>query len=182
MNKTIAITLGILGAGLAVILIVAGVVISASNSEVDLRTAIEAKQRDNKNEMDGMWKTISQVAQVTDAQKKALLEIFVGHAQARNTGGGAVMNWIKESVPNVDTSTFNNLQNVITAKRDGFVFRQKELLDLSREHNRILQRFPSGVILSFLGRKPVPVTIVTSSRTEEAFEAGKDDDVSVFTK
>lgn len=184
MNKTMITVAAIAGTILLACTVLVGAVISASNAEVDLRTAIKAKQEDNKNEMDGMWKTISQAAQVTEAQKKALLEIFNGHAHERtgNGDGGAIIKWVQESIPTVDPAVWINLQNVITAKRDGFVFRQKELLDLSRAHNRILQRFPSGIILSILGRQQIPVTIITSTRTEKAFGSGKDDEVSVFQK
>lgn len=156
-------------------------VVSTLNHENTLRTAIQAKQKDNANEMDGMWKTIDQVAQTTQAQKDALVEIFTGYAQARTGtgGGGSLANWIKEAVPNVDTSTFNNLQNIITSKRDGFVMRQKELLDLSREHNRLLGTIPSGWICGMFGRSAIEVTIVTSTRTDEAFKTGKDDNVSL---
>jgi len=157
--------------------------IGVCNNEARLRNQIEAKQKDNTNEYDGMWKKISQVAQVTDAQKNALKEIFVEHAQARSTGGGgSLMKWVQESVPHVDTSTFNNLMNIITASRDSFVHRQKELLDLKREHDNLLSVIPGGILLSALGRQKIDVTIVTSSRTEAAFKTGKDDDVNVFNK
>jgi hypothetical protein len=173
-----AVIAGVLG------LILLIMVVSTANKETDLSTAIHAKQTDNKNAMDKMWKTISQVAQVTEGQKNALMEIFTGYAQARAGGkaggGGSLATWIHEAIPNVDTSTFNNLQNIITSERDGFYMRQKELLDLNREHNRILQRIPSGWILAAMGRKEIDVTIVTSSRTETAFQTGKDDDVNVF--
>ncbi len=176
----------VVSAGVLVLVgLIAGIaVVSTLNQETTLSTSIKAKQRDNASEMDAMWKTIDQTAQVTQAQKNALVEIFSGYAQARTGtgGGGSLANWIKESVPNVDTSTFNNLQNIITGKRDGFVMRQKELLDLSREHNRLLQSIPSGWICGLFGRQPIEVTIVTSTRTEEAFKTGKDDDTTLFKK
>lgn len=155
--------------------------VSTNNGEARLRNAILAKQKDNKSEFDNMWKKISQVAQVTDAQRRSLMEIFVSYANARNQGGGGTLSkWIQESVPNVDTTTFNNLQNIITSSRDRWTQRQKELLDMSREHNNMLDTFPSGVILSMLGRGRIEITIVTSSRTEKAFESGTDDDTDVF--
>jgi len=185
MSKLLIAVLGILGVIFFAAVIVIITVISTANRETNLATAIHAKQRDNQNEMDKMWKTISQVAQVTDAQKNALMQIFTGYAQARSDGkaggGGSLATWIKEAVPNVDTSTFNNLQNIITSQRDGFAERQKELLDLNREHDALLQRIPSGWILSMMGRKSIEVTIVTSTRTESAFKTGKDDDVNVFS-
>lgn len=168
--------LGLLG------LIVAGTVVSTLNQDNTLRTAIQAKQRDNANEMDGMWKTIDQVAQTSKAQKDALVEIFSGYAQARRQpgdAGGSLANWVQEAVPNANLDTFRNLQNIITGKRDGFVMRQKEILDLSREHNRLLGSIPAGWICSLFGRGAIEVTLVTSTRTEEAFKSGKDDNVTL---
>lgn len=154
--------------------------ISVSNKEVGLRNTIQAKQKDNQSQFDLMWKKISQVAQVTDAQKNALIEIFNGHAQARSGKGEdkAIVKWIHESIPTVDTKSFTNLQNIIVSSRDTFADKQRELLDLSREHNNIIDMFPSSLFVG--GRGKIDVTIVTSSRTAETFRTGKDDDVQVF--
>jgi hypothetical protein len=129
-----------------------------------------------------MWKKISQVAQVTDAQKNALMEIFQGYAQARSgkSQGGALATWIHESCPTVDTSTFNNLQNIIAGSRDRWTERQKELIDLKREHDNIRTVFPSSVVCGIFGKTEIKITIVTSSRTDEAFTTGRDDDTNVF--
>jgi len=160
-----------------------GIFINTSNSEIEIRSLIEAKQKDNKNEYDAMWKKIAQVAEVTEGQKNALMEIFTSYANARaDKSSNLAMRWIKESVPNVDTTTFNNLQNIITSARDSFVLRQKELIDLKREHDLLLRRFPSGVILQILGRKEISIQVITSTRTENTFESGTDDDINVFSK
>jgi len=152
------------------------------NGEARMRNAIVAKQKDNTSEFDSMWKKIDQVAQVTDMQKEALKDIIVSHAKARTgteENKNLLMKWVQESVPNVDQSTFTKLMNVITSSRDGFAFRQKELLDLSREHNNLLTVFPGSMVLSILGKQPIDVTIVTSTRTENVFKTGKDDDVNL---
>lgn len=184
VSKGAMIGIGVGVVVLAVALVVGGMWVSYNNTEVRLRNTITAKSKDNQSEFDNMWKKISQVAQVTDAQKNALKEIFVAHAEARGgvSKGGAnpLMTWLQESVPHVDTTTFNNLQNIITASRDSWTMRQKELLDLSREHNNALTLFPSSL---FVGSRPkIDVQIITSSRTDEAFKSGKDDDVDVFKK
>lgn len=163
--------------------VLGGIIVNTSNTEIEIRSLIEAKQKDNKNEYDAMWKKIAQVAEVTEGQKNALMDIFRSYAEARSDkSNNLAMKWIQESIPNVDTSTYNNLQNIILAARDRFVLRQKELIDLKREHDLLMRRFPSGFILQLLGRKEIEIQIVTSSRTEKSFEDGKDEDVSVFPK
>lgn len=182
MKKSLIVLIAVFGAALMFGLILVFNVVGILDKENKVRQLIVAKQVDNKSEMDAMWKTIEQSAQVTQAQKDALNEIFTNYAQARTTGGGGIMKWIQESVPNVDTTTFNNLQNIITSKRDGFARRQKELLDFSREHNTILGNVYSGFVCRTFGRDALEVTIVTSTRTEESFETGKDDNVELFKK
>lgn len=154
--------------------------ISYKNKEVRLRALVTAKQRDNKSEMDNMWKQISQCAEVTQAQKDALLELVVGYAQARGSGGGSLSKSVQEVVPNLDPKVYTNLQNIITATRNGFAMRQKELLGLKAEHDILLNSPVSGFFLA--GLQPIDVTIVTSGRTERSFETGTDDDTSVFSK
>lgn len=157
-----------------------GAYIGSHNREVTLRTAIEAKQTANQATFDNMWKKIAQVAEVTEAQKNALKEIFVEHAQARTGSGsdGAVMKWITESVPNVDVSVYKNLQNIITSARDSFTSDQLALLDLKREHDKLLLTFPSTLFVG--GRPRIEVQIVTSGRTQSTFATGKDEDTKVF--
>lgn len=96
--------------------------ISYKNKEVKLRNLVKMKQEDNKNTYDNTWKKISQAAEVTDAQKHALLELVTGYAQARGGGGGSLVKVITEVVPDLNPASkaFENLQNIITAARDSF--------------------------------------------------------------
>lgn len=161
-------------------------IVSINNSESKLRNTISSKQLDNQNEYDNMWKKISQISQVTIEQKNALKEIFVEHARARNSGGGnsLIMKWVQESIPNIDTSTFNKLMNVIVSSRDSFTMRQKELISLNNEHKIMVDPniFPTGLILSSIfGRKAIDITIILSDRTEDVFKTKKDNNINVFS-
>ena len=171
--------LAVVGIILLLAIVVGVMWMNAHNREVSLRKTMKAKQVDNKNEYDGTWKKIAQAAQVSEKQKEGFREIFEGHAKAR--GGmkeGAVMQWLQESVPNVDLKTYQNLQNIIVGARDRFVMRQKELLDLKREHDTLLSSFPSMLFVG--GRGEIDVTIVTSTKTEKTFAEGVEDDIDVF--
>lgn len=184
MRKGLIIGGAVVGMLVVVGVIVAVMAISYRNNDARLRNLITAKQTDNKSEFDNMFKKISQSVQVTEAQMTALKGIFVEHAQARGGAGNAkIMSWIQESVPNVDTKVYTNLQNIIIASRDSWTMRQKELIDYKREHDNLIDTFPSGWFLSLMGRgNKIDITIVTSTKTEKAFETGKDDDVEIFKK
>lgn len=182
MNKTLAFSLAGIGVFFVLLLTIAGVWIGASNTEVSLRNAIGAKQQANTATFDNMYKQIDQVAQVTDEQKNALKEIFIEHARARTGEGSdrAVMKWITESVPNIDTSAYKNLQNVIVGARNSFTGDQVALLDLKREHDNVITKFPSSLFVG--GRGKIDVQIVTSERTGKAFSTGKDENTKVFQR
>ena len=184
MSKTLIAVLGFLGVGILAVVVLLAMGISFHNSEVTLRNTINTKQTDNKNEMDAMWKNIAQTAQVAEKDRESLSAIFKEYASARTGTGDTkpIMNWIKEAVPNVQVNSdvFKTLMNIIVSQRDGFKFRQKELLDLGREHDNLITKFPGLVFASVLGRKHIELVIVTSTRTENAFKTGKDDDVNLF--
>lgn len=186
MSKTLIAILGFIGVGLLLVIILVVMGISFHNQEVTLRNTINTKQTDNKNQMDAMWKTIAQTAQVADKDRESLSSIFKEYASARTGSGDSkpIMNWIKEAVPNVQVNSdvFKNLMNIIVSQRDGFKFRQTELLDLGREHDNVITKFPGLVFASILGRKHIDLVIVTSTRTENAFKTGKDDEVNLFNK
>lgn len=152
--------------------------IGMSNTEVRLRNQVEAAQVDNRNHMDKMLKTISQTAQVSEKQMAAIKEIIVGYASARGGSGGNLATSLTEAVPNIDSSseTFRRLMGIVESSRAQFTDKQTRLLDLAREHKNFVTTFPG----SLLGRQPIEVKIVTSSRVENAFETGKDDDDRVF--
>lgn len=160
--------------------------VSYKNQEVRLRSLIVNKQKDNESEFDNMWKKISQTAQIDEKARDTLKDIFVSHAEARNSSGsqdGSLMKWVQESVPQVNLATTQNLMNIVTGSRDSWTFRQKELLDYKREHDILLDSVPSGWFISVFGNSEhIEVKIITSTRSAEAMNTGKDDDVELFKK
>lgn len=175
--------------GIAVSLVVlalsfGGCAVSSVNSEARLRNHIVAKQRDNQSEFDNLWKKIAQTSQVAERDRDSLKSIFVEHAQARTSGGakdGSLMKWVTESVPTVDNSAMKSLMNTITGSRDAWTMRQKEILDLKRAHDNLLDTWPSKMFLAWFGRTDrIEVQIITSGRAEAAMTTGRDDSVDVF--
>ena len=129
-----------------------------------------------------MKKKIAQVAQIPDAKFDALKELFQAHAESRTTGGGGLMKWVQESVPDVGQAgdVYDKVLNVITASRDAWTMRQKEILNMQAQHDGYFEVYPRAWVLAFCGREKLPrVQIVTSTATAEAFESGVDDDVTL---
>ncbi len=180
----------IVGAGIAAV-IIGGIALMAFsllgwgigfyNTANSLKVQYESKIEANKSDFDNMKKKISKVAQVSTVQMDKLKDIYTSYAGARKQeGNSALANWVHEAIPNVDTSTFNNIQNIIVAGHDSFNERQKELVDISREYNTLIIRFPGNIVAGIFGMTKIVPLVVTSENTEESFKTRQDNDVKVF--
>lgn len=155
--------------------------VGVSNSEVRLRRTIEAKLTDNESEFDNMFKKIAQVAQISEKQKSAIIDLVTGHAEARGgIKGGGFVNMLQESIPNQTMDQYQKLSTVVVASRDRWTMRQKELIDLKREHDTLRTIFPSSMVVG--GRPTIEIAIVTSTKAKRAMETGVDDDVNLFNE
>lgn len=171
--------------GLLVVILLGGIAIfgkgiSVYNTNVDLSTKIEAKQKANEANFDIMWKKISQVSQVSDKYKDGLKEVLISYTAERKTESNQLlMNWIKEAVPQFDSSIYKQINNIVVSSRDDFYKNQAILIDLSREQQNFIKKFPNNVFCNILGIKPTEIKIVTSTQTDKAFESGKEDDIKL---
>lgn len=179
MKKSI-ITWVVIGAIALIGLVFVGSAISSYNRQAGLKNQYEMKVKANSGEFDNLWKKISQVCQLADNKKDAFKEIYTSYATARTPdGAGQLMNWIKEAAPALDLKVYDNAQNVIVGSRDSWTMRQTELVSVAEQYNRNLVTFPNNIFLGMFGFQKIDPKVITSSRTEKAFETGKDDDVSL---
>jgi hypothetical protein len=167
----------IIGAGVVILLlfIYMGMSISYNNHANQLEVASTQKIKANKVDYDAMWKTVSEQMGVTDKYKDAFKEIYIEMMEGRYShDNGKLMMWIQERNPNFDASMYKTIMNTIESKRTDFATRQKELIAIEEEYNRMLVTFPGSW---FVGdRKPMDNTVITSTKTERVFETGLDDE------
>lgn len=182
--KLFAILAGIFFGGL---LLLAGILaiwgMGVYNNAAGLRNQYTMRVKTNMAEMDNMWKKISQVVQVNDSHKESLKEIFTSYAEARTGGGdqGSLMKWVQEAIPNTTQlgDTYKQVMNIITGSRDQWTANQRALVSIAEQYNLLLVRFPTNLLLGMFGFEKIDPKVITSSRTENAFETGKDDDVDL---
>jgi len=91
-----------------------------------------------------------------------------------------MFNWIKEQNPQFDASLFAKVSNSIEGLHNEFDMAQKKMISIKKQHDDLRTRIPSNFIVG--SRPELELVMVTSSRTDKAFQEGKDDDVSVFGK
>jgi len=153
---------------------------SASNTEVRLKNQGSAQEQLCKNNFDNMFKTIAQVAQVSEQYKESFKEIYIPLIEGRYKDENLLMKWVTESNPNFDTKLYDKLVDVIESKRNGFELEQKKLVSIVQEHNNLLETMPSSWFVG--GRPHLQVTYVTSSKTKEVYRTGEDNDIDLFPK
>ena len=154
------------------------------NTEVDYRTSLEAKQKDNTVVYDRVWKTISQQAGVAKEYESGFKDIYVDIMKAQNPDGQArLMKWVQQSNPQFDIKLFDQLNQSIASNRLAFEFTQRELIDRQREYNKLIQQGFGMIYLHLiLGKKEIPIQLVTSDRTNKSFSTGVDNDTTLFGK
>lgn len=153
-----------------------------SNQEIRLKNQIAAQQESNEAFFDVMWKIIQQQAEVSADYRDSFKEIYTGLIDGRydGNGRGQLMSWIQESNPNFSTSLYEQLMVSIKAERKRFFVEQQKLIDLSREHNNLLEVFPSAVFLA--SRDVIDITVIKSLKTQETYNTGKEELAPLFTK
>jgi len=164
-------------------LVLVGMFISYSNREVLLRNQFSAQQKANEVVFDKVWKVIQQKAGVSSEYADKFRGIYTDIMDARyGKGDGTLMKWITEQNPQFDAGLFKDLSLAIESNRTEFMRVQEKIIDIKREHDNLRMLFPSSVFLGIKGVKELEMKLVTSTRTERAFETGKDDDVELFKK
>ena len=152
---------------------------SQRNTAVKLENRVQAQYKDNQNTYDNMWKKFKELTQVTDLQAKQFKDVYMDLISGRNQDENLLFKSVQESNPQLSTDVYIQLQREISAGRETFKNSQTKLLDIIREYNDYVQ---TKMFMIILGKKPLDMDeyIVTSDRTDDAFNEKKDDQINLF--
>jgi hypothetical protein len=201
MNKTITIGIGLtllLGMSLG------GGACSFHDESVELEESVSAQWRQNQNNYDKFWKSITEMVQIPEQYKDDFKDVLVGNTEARYGKGGsdAQWQWIQEHAVEYDSSMYRQIMTAIEAGREDFEDNQKKLIDKQRRYKTHLHSatgkfwrkwmdFPNEVTGS--GAPPedadgdgfltvLDYPIVTSKKTKKAFAEGEDEALDLRRK
>jgi type II secretory pathway component PulJ len=173
-----------------VLALVIGVIVSLSsyityaNYGHNAETSLQAKLNDNQQLLGKHSTQIAEMAQVNDMYKNDLKEVYVAAIQGRygDDGSTAVMQWIKENNPNMDSTLYVRLSQKIEANRDEFANAQRSLIDEKRSYQAQLGFVWSGFWLRLAGYPKINldnIKIITSTHSNNAYATGVDDGIQL---
>jgi hypothetical protein len=170
---------GILGAIVLISISLFASYVGAYNNANAYEKQIIAVYDNNKNILTQYTNRVQEVAQVPALQRDDLMAVVTAALQGRygNNGSQATFQWIQEQNPQINSSVYINLQEVITAGRISFQDNQTKLLDLKRAYETELGSFWSGMWMKFAGYPMINLKdydIVTSTSTNQIFDSGND--------
>lgn len=151
---------------------------------VRAEAGLKAQQDQLRNNYDNMWKKIKEIAQVPAMQAEDFKKVYDGVMQGRYgaEGSKAMFQWIQEHNPQLGTEVYTQLQRTIESARNGFEADQKQILDMKRAYEVVLnsnRALMAGFWFSFPKLDMNSIKILTSDQTEEAFRAGKADEIKL---
>ncbi|MBI2056207.1 MAG: hypothetical protein HYT37_02410 [Candidatus Sungbacteria bacterium] len=169
-------TLAILGTiGVLVLFFVVGYFGFQNTANVH-ENGIIAQYDVNKNVYDNGWKEIKEMAQIPDMYTGQLEKLYKVALEGRYGADGskAMMQFIQEQNPTIDSSLFRQIQQSIEIFRKRFTAEQTALVSRKQAYRNYLTGTFSGRLYNSIagGYPKIDMTkydIVTSDKTEEDF-------------
>lgn len=153
---------------------------SYNNKYSVLVTEAKARQDVSKVTLDNTWKVISGQAKVAEKERESFQDTFIEIMNARTQNDESLlMKWSQEAQVPITPDLYRALQQTIESQRNTFTAAQKELIDIKREADTMRATFPGSLFLS--GREDIKIQLVTSARTEEAFNTGQENNADPFS-
>ncbi len=176
----------IFGGIAAVLLLCAGVFISAANGAARAEAGIIAQHDNTRNVLGQYGPRIADALGVTKIQAKAVEDIITGANESRygKTGSAATMQWITEQNPTLDQQNFSKIIDLIASGRNDFQREQTLKIDKLRAYKTSLAVFPGNIILGMVGYPSAGFfdkyeKIVVSGHAQKSFDTGIDDGLNL---
>lgn len=154
--------------------------VSAYNTANRLEQTIKAEAKNNENILATYGQKVQEAAQVPGMMRDdivAIAKAAIGGRYGEN-GSQAAVQMIREQNPQVDSSLYKNLQQIIEAGRDEFKTHQTRLIDAKRVYETELGSFFTGSMMHFAGYPKINLDdykVVSTGRAQDAFRTGRED-------
>lgn len=169
----------------AIILTVLVIVFGAFNfrsTSISLKRHYETQYQANKSSYDNMWKKFREMVQITDLQAEQLKDIYTNMITGRYQGNeNLLFQAVSENNPQM-ADVYTSIQTQIAADRNSFNNEQKKVLDKAMQYNVYIEKhFIFNMIFNF-EQIDTSTLIITSEKTERAFEDKKADEIDLLDR
>jgi len=177
--------LAISGIALILILSIGGCFISKSNAEIDLRNSFTQASSERTTIYDNkVYKVVAQKTQIALKNDSSFIKVVNAQMEGQKDAPGLFMKWIQQSNPTATftevSALYKDLGRTVESVRTEFVEQEKKMQDIKKQHDNLLSKFPSSIVLSILGRKHLVYKPITSDKTDKIMTTGKDNDINIF--
>ena len=184
MNKITVFALSFVVVIIGLIGIVFMSYISAYNTGNRLEQTIKATFENNQNILAQYGNKIAEASQVPAMQRDDVRDIITAALDARygEEGSQAMFQFIQEQNPNIDSSVYTQIQQIIEAGRKDFEVGQTKLIDQKRVYETALGSFWQGMWMRIAGYPKINLddyTVVLSQRTIDAFQSGMEEPIQL---
>ncbi len=168
-------------AGLALVVLIVAIsaystINGARSGAISRENGLIAQYQDNKNELSKNILTINESLGIADRQSEVLNGILSDAVQGRYDGdlqpgtGGQLFSAISEAYPDLTATaeTYANVQQVISAERQGFANKQSKLLSMVEQYKNWINAdlYRSWILDTFVGGAPTDfLTIEENGQT-----------------
>jgi hypothetical protein len=148
--------------------------ISYQNSYERIDQDIEAQYKKVETDYEKMSRIILQQAGIVNKYSSDFKNIYKEMMQSRygKDGSKAMMQWIKEQNPQLDSSLYAKLMVTVESQRTVFSRKQEKIAAMVSESNKMLKTAPSRW---FVNGEIKEAKIVSSSATKVIMDTGIDD-------
>lgn len=151
---------------------------SIRSREIDLRRAYLANEKAIQTAHDNMWKTISQKYELSNEWKDGFIAVINAAVEGRK--GGALFKSVQENMNGLPDNVVREVMATVEGKRDMLTRQMNQGIDKAREHNAHVEKWNIVPFSMFLAStEMIDAKIITSGRTNQAWESGEDNDVSL---
>lgn len=162
----------------AVVVGIVGILSSGYNRLVDLEERLEAQHAQTRNVFGSITNEIQAQGLTVGEYRASVLEAIDAAITGRYGQGGAdaAILFMREQNPQMAPAVFLKLQSVISAGYGRFERAQAVKLDIIREYESALRRFPSNMVAGAFGFPQADLDalkrIVVAADTDAAFDSG----------
>lgn len=159
------------------------------NQSNGYENGIKAQYAKNQNVYDNGYKEVLEISQVSSLYAEDLGKVYKDALEGRygDMGSQAVLQFITEQNPNLDSGVYKKIQQSVEIFRTAFAQEQTQLVARKQEYANFLTTQTSSRFYNWIGAGYPKIDlakydIVTSGRTDSAFTTKKDEPLTLRAK